>query len=103
MSQAPGLGRMEVTVPMDHPAIAGHFPGRPIVPGVLLLDAVLAAAGLARVRLVRAKFTAPVIPGDPFDITLERRGAGRIVFTCRCRGTIVLTGELACSPSDPPA
>ena len=41
------------TVPADHPAFAGHFPGRPIVPGVVLLDrailfaeAMLGASGL---------------------------------------------------------
>ena len=54
-------------VPEDHPALPGHFPGRPIVPGVLLLDAVLqalrdAGAGLPT-RLLRAKFAAPVMPG----------------------------------------
>ena len=52
----------------DHPALPGHFPGRPIVPGVVLLDQVIAAAraafGLPAVMaLPRAKFSAPVLPG----------------------------------------
>ena len=39
-------------VPADHPAFPGHFPGRPILPGVVLLDAVLQAAGLGQAHLL---------------------------------------------------
>ena len=85
-------------VPKEHPALPGHFPGRPIVPGVLLLDAVLQAANLSRARVVRAKFTAPVLPGDPVDIEVVRGSSGRAAFTCRCRGGVVAAGELACNP-----
>ena len=35
----------------DHPALAGHFPGNPIVPGVLILDEVMRAAEQWRGRL----------------------------------------------------
>ncbi|WP_165585500.1 3-hydroxyacyl-ACP dehydratase FabZ family protein [Roseococcus sp. SYP-B2431] len=85
------------TVPADHPCLPGHFPGRPVVPGVLLLDAVLrAAAGLgdAPVRIRRAKFAAPVAPGAEVEIRFESRAGGRTGFTCRCGGTTVLLGEL---------
>jgi len=87
-------------VPADHPALPGHFPGRPIVPGVLLLDAVLrvvaaAESGRGRPgRLVRAKFPAPVAPGSEVAVTLAPRGADRVGFTCRCGDTTVLLGEL---------
>lgn len=58
----------------DHPALPGHFPGRPLVPGVVLLDRVLAALGEAfslepPARLPRVKFTRPVLPGQ--DLALE--------------------------------
>jgi 3-hydroxymyristoyl/3-hydroxydecanoyl-(acyl carrier protein) dehydratase len=90
-------------VPSDHPALPGHFPGRPIVPGVLLLDAVMQEAAAIRAdpptRLLRAKFPAPVLPGDAIEITFDPRGPDRLAFTCRhaCSrgaGTIVLLGEL---------
>ena len=82
------------TLPADHPALPGHFPGRPIVPGVLLLDAVLQAAGGAPRQVRRAKFIAPVEPGAEVEIRFEQRPGGRTGFTCRCGGTTVLLGEL---------
>lgn len=83
------------TLPPDHPALPGHFPGRPIVPGVLLLDAVLQAApDVAPKRILRAKFAAPVAPGAEVEIRFETRASGRTAFTCRCGETTVLLGEL---------
>ncbi len=67
------------TIPIDHPAFAGHFPGTPIVPGVLLLDrAVLAiaeATGLSfdTLTLRSVKFLSPAGPGD--TIVIEHRVA----------------------------
>lgn len=95
-------GVARFSVPADHPCLPGHFPGRPIVPGVLLLDAVFRAAApcLPR-RILRAKFAAPVGPGEEVEIGFERRGAGRLLFTCRCRGVTVLSGEVECATPDP--
>ena len=67
-----------------HPALAGHFPGNPIVPGVVLLDhAIHALARLgglpeAGIRIGTAKFLAPVrLPANGADacLTLNWRGA----------------------------
>jgi 3-hydroxymyristoyl/3-hydroxydecanoyl-(acyl carrier protein) dehydratase len=61
-------------VPAEHPALAGHFPGRPIVPGVMLLDAVRAAVstGADTLRgIPSAKFLQAVLPGERIELRIE--------------------------------
>jgi 3-hydroxyacyl-[acyl-carrier-protein] dehydratase len=58
------------TVPVDHPAFAGHFPGMPLLPGAALLDEALHVLeeelGFDPVewQITTAKFLEPVRPGD---------------------------------------
>jgi hypothetical protein len=65
-------------VPHDHPCLAGHFPGRPIVPGVLALDQVLchleAHHGARVKRLQQVKFVAALQAGEATQLSAERRG-----------------------------
>jgi len=81
-----------------HPSFAGHFPGRPIVAGVLLLEAVASALrewrGLAVRQVVDAKFLAPLLPEEDAEIELAPIDGARFRFTIRraaetlARGTI---------------
>jgi len=74
------------TVPPDHPAFAGHFPGTPILPGVLLLDialhAIAAATGfaLAPCEISSVKFLSPARPGDELLIQHTVLASGTIRF-----------------------
>lgn len=74
------------TVPADHPAFAGHFPGTPILPGVMLLDTVLhtmaAATGIAldTCAISSVKFLSPARPGDELALEHILSASGTIRF-----------------------
>jgi 3-hydroxyacyl-[acyl-carrier-protein] dehydratase len=65
----------QLVVPADHPSLAGHFPGNPIVPGVVLLDLVLAAIQAQRPCTLQSipgvKFLQPVQPDERIDLHVE--------------------------------
>jgi 3-hydroxymyristoyl/3-hydroxydecanoyl-(acyl carrier protein) dehydratase len=67
---------MQFTISADHPSLAGHFPGQPIVPGVVLLDRVIDAIEAAHgplppVRMPQVKFLRPLLPGEAAAVRLE--------------------------------
>ena len=74
------------TVPLDHPAFAGHFPGTPILPGVVLLDMALqtiaASSGitLGQCEISSVKFLSPASPGDELQIQHAVSASGSIRF-----------------------
>ena len=84
-----------LVVPTDHPALPGHFPGEPLVPGVVILDRVvdLAEAWLGRplplAGIPQAKFTAPLRPGERTDVRLSL-AASTLTFTVS-RGDVVIS------------
>ena len=84
----------------DHPALPGHFPGHPIVPGVLLLASVedmLRAAGLRVTACATAKFLVPVLPDQVLDIRADVDERADVRFEIAAAGRTVATGRLHCA------
>jgi 3-hydroxyacyl-[acyl-carrier-protein] dehydratase len=102
-------------VSANEPYFQGHFPGRPIMPGVLILEAMAQAAGVLvlsatglkpgsvyyYVGIDKARFKKPVVPGDQLEIevTLERalKGIGKFSCVARVAGAVVAEAAILCS------
>ena len=105
-------------VTINEPFFEGHFPGHPVMPGVLIIEAMAQAAGLLTqisrrmkgdagsplfylVKVDNARFTAPVVPGDQLrlEVNLKRlvRGMGLFAARTTVDGKEVASCELMCA------
>jgi 3-hydroxyacyl-[acyl-carrier-protein] dehydratase len=84
----------------DHPAYSGHFPGTPVLPGVVLLDATLQAlekAGKGHSsywEVSSAKFQSAVRPGEALTLQHETLPNGSVRFAIRTADRPVANGLL---------
>ena len=91
---------LPLALPRPHPALEGHFPGEPILPGAVLLDealhAIESAEGLSgRLwRIDSVKFPAAAVDGALLLLDYERSGSGTIRFRIRDGGRLIATGTL---------
>jgi 3-hydroxyacyl-[acyl-carrier-protein] dehydratase len=96
-TQAPSH-RRPLCIGADHPSLAGHFPGNPVVPGVLLVDRVLDAVEdwlgelPEPLRLPQVKFLQPLLPEQPAEIALHRTGT-RLQFRITRADALIASGE----------
>jgi len=106
-------------VTINEPFFQGHFPGQPIMPGVLILEAMAQGTGLLAfsglldaddstlyilVGIDKARFRGQVLPGDQLqiEVTLKRNMRGIGIFTCRALvdDEVVAEAEIMCSAQD---
>jgi beta-hydroxyacyl-ACP dehydratase FabZ len=94
-------------VTINEPYFVGHFPGRPVVPGVLLIEGMAQAGGLLLFNDVpdreskllyfaaidEARFRRPVVPGDQIRYEIEVLKL-RATY-CKLKGKALVDGELA--------
>ena len=94
---------IEFTIPADHPCLPGHFPGQPIVPGVVVLERVLAAiearhGALGTLRMPQVKFLQPLLPDQVARIELLLSDAidapPRWRFRVLRDDTLIVSGEV---------
>ena len=82
-----------------HPSLPGHFPGQPVVPGVVILDAVQQAieaetGALPPLRLPQVKFLQPLLPGEAAEIHVESPAPGRWRFRVSRENALLASGEI---------
>ncbi len=81
-----------------HPALPGHFPGQPLVPGVLILEQVALALrawqGQRLGRVIEAKFMGPLLPGESAQLELSHTGgnSSRISFRIQRDASVLARG-----------
>lgn len=99
-----------VTIAPDHPSLAGHFPGHPVVPGVLVMDEVIetlrefCGRDLIVTGLPSVKLSSPLLPGERLLIDITQDDTDIAAFTCRVGQRIVAAGSIRFRfPADDPA
>jgi 3-hydroxyacyl-[acyl-carrier-protein] dehydratase len=96
------VGRFVVSP--GHPSLPGHFPGQPMVPGVLLLDETIALIldhlpGTPVAGIVASKFVAVVLPGQVVEVACGAVAGDRLDFFCSVAGAPVARGTLRLVPA----
>lgn len=101
-------------ITFNEPVFMGHFPGKPIFPGVMILEALAQAAGVLGFKtsgntddlylyagIDKARFKRPVTPGDRLDLSVEfikeRRGIWKFQGVARVDGQEACTAEFMCA------
>ena len=104
-------------VTMNEPFFTGHFPHRPVMPGVMMLEALAQASAILAfdnlgvlpddktvfyfVGIDNARFKKPVEPGDQLvlNATLDRSKAGIVKFSANAtvEGAVVVSADLMCT------
>lgn len=104
-------------ITINEECFLGHFPGEPIFPGVLILEAMAQAAGILGFKTIghndqlylyagidKARFKAPVVPGDRLDISVrllkERRGIWKFEGVASVDGKDACVAEFMCAMRD---
>lgn len=88
-------------IPATHLALPGHFPNQPIVPGVVLLEAVVQALAHDRCRVTgfpAIKFLAPLMPEQEFGVVLTAKRPGLSAFEIRVGLDKLVSGTVAHDP-----
>ena len=109
VEQTPGKRAVAIkNVTINEPQFQGHFPGRPLMPGVLIVEAMAQVGGLIVMQMPNlpeglfvfagidgVRFRRPVAPGDQLRISCELVSIRRQRFS-KVRGRVTVDGELVC-------
>lgn len=90
-----------LAISKDHPALPGHFPGRPVVPGVVVLDEVIETLkeqyrqrAVVITGLPSVKLSSPLFPEEQLTIRVEPEDPETAAFTCRVGNRLIASGSI---------
>lgn len=88
------------TINPDHPALPGHFPGNPVVPGVVIVEHLIAALGALHPERTctgvrRMKFLRLLRPGEAVDLAFGEARADGIAVKASVAGEALIDGRLS--------
>jgi 3-hydroxyacyl-[acyl-carrier-protein] dehydratase len=89
---------MQYTIDANHPSLPGHFPGQPVVPGVVILSMVLeevatVAKPLRVLGLRRVKFLRRLLPGEMLRVETGPLQPGKLAFKCWVQDNLLAEGQ----------
>jgi 3-hydroxyacyl-[acyl-carrier-protein] dehydratase len=103
-------------VSFNEPQFTGHFPGTPVFPGVMILEALAQATGVLAfatygkpaenelyflASIDKVRFRKPVVPGDQLQLEIiylkERRGMGKFECLAKVEGEVVCEAMIMCA------
>ena len=106
-------------VTINEPFFQGHFPGRPVMPGVLIIEAMAQAGGILSYMTSRdedpdaiyylagvgeARFRRPVSPGDRLDLDVSVEGIKRGIWFYKCEAAVdgkkAVSARITCAPGN---
>ncbi|KAF1718279.1 3-hydroxyacyl-[acyl-carrier-protein] dehydratase FabZ [Pseudoxanthomonas yeongjuensis] len=106
-------------VTINEPCFQGHFPGHPVMPGVLVIEALAQAGGILTqlsrgtvadnklfylVKIDNARFSRMVVPGDVLELHVEIKRIIRTMtfYTCvaRVAGELVASADVLCAETE---
>ena len=96
-----------VTIKKNHPSLAGHFPGNPVIPGVVILEEVLETIRQSEPVMISLsgapilKFHAPLHPEEELTIRLEPYHSQGRRFTCTTGTRLIASGLFTYQTADP--
>lgn len=89
-------------IPLGHPSLEGHFPGNPVIPGVVIIEKVLHTISQEKsssnYKIAMAKFLQPLIPPATMTVHLSENAENRFNYKVMTETDVISNGIIEINP-----